>query len=127
MFDLALSEMAVIALLVLVFFDADQLPGLMRQAGKLYAKVRGASDDLRRAFNAEVARAESDQRRVALDKRRDEVNALVEARRKPNPAAAPDGPVMRPRGPVAAVGPSARPTPPPDPPPTSGDDSGGEA
>lgn len=71
MFDIGLQEFLVIGILVLLFFPPDDLPALFRQAGRLYAKVRGASDDLRRAFNAEVARVENDQRLEALRLRRE--------------------------------------------------------
>lgn len=120
--------MAIIALLILVVFDAEQLPGLMRQAGRMYAKVRGASDELRRAFNSEVARAESDQRREELERRRDEVVKMRSARAKPAVPAnmegrpAPDDAVMR-TGPREPTPGATEPTPAADPPPT---DSGGD-
>ena len=118
MFDLSLGEIGVIALLVLVFFDADQLPGLMRQAGRIYAKVRGASDELRRAFNVEVARAEAETRREQMERRRENAARNREAEPRPIPShlparPAPDTAVARPaRGvppaaPVAASEPSA--------------------
>lgn len=71
MFDIGLQEFLVIGILVLLFFPPDDLPTLFRQAGRVYAKVRGASDDLRRAFNAEVARAEADMRLDDLRQRRE--------------------------------------------------------
>ena len=71
MFDIGLQEFLVIGILVLLFFPPDDLPTLFRQAGRVYAKVRGASDDLRRAFNAEVARVENDQRLDELRRRRE--------------------------------------------------------
>jgi sec-independent protein translocase protein TatB len=80
-FDMSLGEMLVIGVLVLVFFEPDQLPDLMRQAGRMYGKIKGASDDLRRAFNAEVARVDSERRREELQRRRDEL-----ARRRVQPA-----------------------------------------
>lgn len=95
MFGLSLSEIAVIALLILVVFDVEQLPGLMRQAGRMYAKVKGASDDLRRAFNVEVARAEADQRREDLLKRRDEAVKLRNSRPAVPARPPPDDVVMR--------------------------------
>lgn len=73
MFDLSLGEMLVIGILVLVFFDADQLPELMRKAGRIYGQIRGASDDLRRAFNAEVARVDAERRRDEMQRRREEL------------------------------------------------------
>lgn len=44
----------------------------MSVAGRYYGKVRRMSDDLRRAFNAEVARSEGDRRRAELEARRKE-------------------------------------------------------
>lgn len=113
MFDLSFGEIGVIALLILVCFDADQLPELMRQAGRMYAKVRGASDELRRAFNVEVARAESEQRRDVAERRRAEA-ARARAERPavadlPARAAPPDA-VGRPaRGPAPTASPAASP------------------
>ena len=57
----------------------DRIPELMSVAGRYYGKIRRMSDDLRRAFNAEVARAESDRRREELEARRKEAE---ERRRK---------------------------------------------
>lgn len=83
MFDMSLGEMAIIGVLVLVFFDADQLPELMRKAGRLYGQVRSASDDLRRAFNTEVARVDAEKRRAELMKRREEIQRIRSATRPP--------------------------------------------
>ena len=118
MFDLSLGEIGVIALLVLVFFDADQLPGLMRQAGRIYAKVRGASDELRRAFNVEVARAEAETRREQMERRRENAARSRDAEQRPSPShlparPAPDNAAARParsappEAPVAASEPQA--------------------
>lgn len=71
MFGLGFQELVVIAVLVLMFFPADDLPELMRSAGRWYARMRRASDELRRAFNAEVARAESEYRLEDLRTRRE--------------------------------------------------------
>lgn len=119
-FDLSLGEIAVVGLLILVFFDVDQLPGLMRQAGRMYAKVRGASNELTRAFNSEVARAEADHRREQMERRRDatlrepreESNKLRQARANAPARPAPDDAVMRPRpgGPPPTPGFPAEPT-----------------
>lgn len=79
---MSLGEMLVIGVLVLVFFRPEQLPDLMRHAGRLYGKVRGASDDLRRAFNTEVARVDADRRREELLRRREE---LARRRAEPSP------------------------------------------
>lgn len=118
MFDMSMGEMLVIGVLVLVFFEPDQLPELMRQAGRLYGKVKGASDDLRRTFNAEVARVDADRRREELLRRREEL-----ARRRVQ--AAPDA-VMRPSEvpPAAPAGPAT--TPPPSDTPPAADAAPGE-
>jgi sec-independent protein translocase protein TatB len=70
-FDLGFGEMLVIAVLVIVFVGPDGLPDMMRVLGRFYAQIRRASDDLRRTFNAEVARVESDRRRDELRQRRE--------------------------------------------------------
>lgn len=70
MFDLGLGEMLVIAVLVIVFVGPDGLPDMMRVLGRFYGQMRRASDDLRRTFNAEVARVDADRRRDELRQRR---------------------------------------------------------
>jgi sec-independent protein translocase protein TatB len=70
-FDIGLQEMLVIGVLVVLFFPPEDLPMFFRTAGRWYAKMRRASDDLRRAFNAEVARAEADMRLDDLRQRRE--------------------------------------------------------
>lgn len=85
MFDLSLGEMVLIAVLVLVFVGPDDIPALMRTAGRHYAKLRRASDELRRAFNTEVAKVEAEERRDEMRKRREE----MERRRAAAAAAAP--------------------------------------
>lgn len=114
MFDMSLGEMLVIGVLVLVFFSPEQLPDLMRHAGRLYGQVRGASDDLRRAFNAEVARVDADRRRDELQRRREEMQRrraeAGEAESPPRrPTAAPDAvprpPVREPPRPLSEPGP----------------------
>lgn len=49
------TEIAFILLLVLVFFGSKELPAFLRQAGKLYGKVRKYGDQVRRELDA-VAR-----------------------------------------------------------------------
>jgi sec-independent protein translocase protein TatB len=69
-FDFGFSEMVVVAILVLVFVGPDRIPEMMSVAGRYYAKVRRASDELRRAFNTEVARYETEYRRQDFERRR---------------------------------------------------------
>lgn len=62
--------MIIVGVVVLVFVGPDRIPELMSTAGKYYGRFRRMSDDLRRAFNAEVARHEADRRRQELEARR---------------------------------------------------------
>jgi sec-independent protein translocase protein TatB len=77
-----------IGAVILVFVGPDRIPELMSVAGRYYGKVRRMSDDLRRAFNAEVARSESDRRRVELEARRKEVDEKRRAERESRERAA---------------------------------------
>ena len=70
MLDMSLSEMLVIGVLILVFIGPDRIPEMMRFLGRNYAKLRSASDELRRTFNAEVARVDADRRHEEMLKRR---------------------------------------------------------
>ncbi len=105
MFDIGFGEMLFIAILILVFVGPDHIPELMSFTGRYYGKFRRASDDLRRTFNAEVARVESDRRRDELKQRQEE----IERRRKeeaPAPEALPpEAPVAADEPPVAAPAP----------------------
>ncbi len=98
-FDIGLQEMLVIAVLVVLFFPPEDLPALFRTAGRWYAKMRRSSDELRRAFNVEVARAESELRVEELQARREAVRAAREANaadaRSPEPTGATDAPGPR--------------------------------
>ena len=73
LFDLSLGELLMVAVLAIVFIGPDDLPKMMRIAGRYYAKIRRASDDLRRAFNAEVAKVEAEERREEMRRRREEM------------------------------------------------------
>lgn len=73
LFDLSLGELLMIGVLAIVFIGPDDLPKMMRLAGRYYAKIRRASDDLRRAFNAEVAKVEAEERREEMRRRREEM------------------------------------------------------
>jgi len=81
LFDLGLGEILLIGVVILVFVGPDRIPELMSVAGRYYAKLRRLSDDLRRAFNAEVARVEADKRRDELEGRRKDAEAKLAAQR----------------------------------------------
>lgn len=73
MLDFSLTEMLVVAAMVLVFVGPDDLPRLLSVLGKQYAKLRRASDELRRALNVEVAKFEAGERRDELRRRKEEL------------------------------------------------------
>jgi sec-independent protein translocase protein TatB len=78
-FDLSLGELFLVAVLALVLIPPEDLPKMFRLAGRYYGKVRRASDELRRAFNAEVAKVEAEERREEMKKRREELEKRKEA------------------------------------------------
>lgn len=111
--------MLLIGVVILVFVGPDRIPEMMSTAGKWYGKFRRMSDDLRRAFNAEVARVEADKRRDELDTRRREadVRRQVEREERERAAAAGEAPPSpaEPAEPLAStsapvVWPAAEPT-----------------
>ena len=88
MMDVGFTEALLIGALVLLFFKPEELPDLFRVLGRWYGKIRRASDDLRRTFNAEVARVDSDRRRDDLEKRMKSLrNPELPADSGPRPAA----------------------------------------
>jgi sec-independent protein translocase protein TatB len=86
-----ITELLVIAVLVIVFVGPDRLPEMMRFVGKQYGRLRRASDELRRAFQLEVDRVDADSRAKEIRKRREELMA----RRRTEREAKADGPVAR--------------------------------
>ncbi len=72
-FDLSIGEMVVVGVLILIFVRPEDLPAMMRMVGRQYAKLRRASDELRRAFNTEVAKVEAEERRDEMKRRREEM------------------------------------------------------
>lgn len=121
LFDLSLGELLMIAVLAIVFIGPDDLPKMMRLAGRYYAKIRRASDDLRRAFNAEVAKVEAEERRDEMRRRREEMerrraelqakaqeNAVDPTQINSNPPPLPPGEATTPPAPDAAEVPVPR-------------------
>ncbi len=84
-------ELAVIAVLVIVFVGPDRMPEMMRFVGRQYGRLRRASDELRRAFQLEVDRVDADKRATEIRKRREELLA----KRKEARANKQEGPVVR--------------------------------
>ena len=126
MLDVGLSEILLIAIVAIVFVGPDDLPKLMRLAGRYYGKLRRASDELRSAFQLEVDRVEADARAEEIRRRREELLARRKAQAAqtgPEPLPQPrpqDTPVPVPLAPatpeaaVAAPAPAQEPTLTPD-------------
>lgn len=58
MFGLSLTEIIVIAILALVVFGPDRIPGIARTIGKTVRDMRKAASDVQRAFEVEEIRRE---------------------------------------------------------------------
>lgn len=69
------GEIALIAVLILVFVGPDDLPKLLRFLGRNYGKLRRASDDLRRTFTLEVDKVDAEARAAEIQRRREELLA----------------------------------------------------
>jgi sec-independent protein translocase protein TatB len=72
-----MSEILLIAVVAIVVLGPDRLPDLMRTLGRAYGKVRGASQELRQAFQLEVDRVDAEHRADEVRRRRE---ALAERR-----------------------------------------------
>lgn len=73
------SELVLIGLVALLVVGPEQLPKLMREAGRYYGQARRAADDLRRAFLLEADRQDAQVRYEKLKQRRE---AAIAARRE---------------------------------------------
>jgi len=106
MLGLGVGEILVIAAIVLIVVGPERLPEMMRAAGKGYAQLRRAAEDLRRSFVMEADRMEAEERLKDLEKRRSDA---AEARKQALESAGP-----------GAVAQEQRIAPPPPPPPADG-------
>lgn len=70
--SLGLGELLMIAALVLIFVGPERLPYVARNLGRMYAQLRRAADDLRRALVLEADRLDEVERLEALRRRREE-------------------------------------------------------
>ncbi len=77
MLHIGMSEMLLIAVVAIVVLGPDRLPELMQKLGRAYGKVRGASQELRQAFQLEVDRVDAEHRADEIRRRRE---ALAERR-----------------------------------------------
>lgn len=73
MLGVGFTELVVIGLVALVVIGPEELPRLMRQAGRWYGQVRRTADELRRAFMLEADRQEAAERYEKLQERRRQI------------------------------------------------------
>ena len=57
MFDIAWSELLLVVIVAILVVGPKELPGLMRTAGRMVAKLRRTADDFRRQFDEAVKEA----------------------------------------------------------------------
>ena len=57
MFDVAWSELLLVVIVAIIVVGPKELPGLMRTAGRMLAKLRRTADDFRRQFDEAVKEA----------------------------------------------------------------------
>lgn len=71
MFDLAWSELLLVAVLAIVFVGPKDLPKLMRSAGQFAAKMRGMAREFQSAFDDIARESELDELRKQVAELRD--------------------------------------------------------
>jgi len=110
MFDLGISEMAVIAVIAIVAIGPKQLPDALMTAGRWIARIRGVMRQVREGFDEMVREAELKD----MEKKWADENARI-MREHPEGALTPDQqrgdePQMRPLAPPEPDMPAANPT-----------------
>lgn len=98
MFDVGLSEMAVIALVAVLVFGPDRLPDFARQAGRFLRRLRDFATSTRDELRSELGPEFADLDLRDLDPRAIVRRHIVEAMEDP----VDDQPVRRGRRPLAA-------------------------
>lgn len=81
MLNLGFNELLVIIVLTIVVVGPEDIPKVLRELGKQYAKIARASEELRRAFMMEADRADAEARAEELRKRREEARKRAEEAR----------------------------------------------
>jgi sec-independent protein translocase protein TatB len=92
MFDVAPTELLLVAIVALVVIGPKDLPGVMRTVGQWVGKARGVASQFRAGFDAMVREAEL----AEMEKKWAEENAKILAEHPPEPPAAalPEPPVI---------------------------------
>lgn len=124
MFEVAWSELLLVVIVAIIVVGPKELPGLMRTAGRMLAKLRRTADDFRRQFDEAVKEAggEDLQREMNALRQNNPINqirnSIEEAARdaySPRTGTLPES---------AVTDPAELPPPPPLPPRTDGIFSG---
>ncbi len=78
MFDIGFWELTVIAIIALVVVGPEQLPGLLRTAGRWMGSARRLMSEAKAELDLEVDRAEQIKQRMAEEARLAEMHRAVE-------------------------------------------------
>jgi sec-independent protein translocase protein TatB len=78
MFDVAWSELLLVAIVAIIVVGPKELPGLMRTAGRMLAKLRRHADEFRKQFDEAVkeAGAEDLQREIHSLRQHNPINQI---------------------------------------------------
>ena len=79
MLNIGMGELFVIGLLGLVVVGPERLPEVMRFLGRNYAKLKRATSDLRKAFQFEVDKVQTEHRAEIIRARRELIKVKAEA------------------------------------------------
>ena len=79
MLNIGMGELFVIGLLGLVVVGPERLPEVMRFLGRNYAKLKHATSDLRKAFQFEVDKVQTEHRAEIIRARRELLKVKAEA------------------------------------------------
>lgn len=84
MFDIAWTEMLVIAIVMIVVVGPKELPGMLRSIGKTTAKLRAMAGDFRKQFDEALKEAELDDlKKIAEDAK--SLNPMGDIKKAMNP------------------------------------------
>ncbi len=84
MFDIAWTEMLVIAIVMIVVVGPKELPGMLRTIGKTTAKLRAMAGDFRKQFDEALKEAELDDLKKIADDARS-LNPVADIKKALNP------------------------------------------
>jgi sec-independent protein translocase protein TatB len=71
MLGIGVGELLLIGAVVLVVVGPEQLPRMMRSAGRHYGQLRRSADEIRRAFTLEADRMDAQDRAQDFQRRRE--------------------------------------------------------